>query len=163
MSWGTRTGVTQASYKDVLDMRLVRYTEDFSTREYPEGTSQTFKAGQPVKFSSGVLIACVDADTVCAGVAVKDASGVANTPMPILTATRGKQFLMKCSTTPARATHVGNNYQVDLTAGLYTVDLSSSANPFFKVIDLPYGFDITTHENYQKAIVLIADAVIQVK
>lgn len=163
MSWGTRSGVTQSSYRDILDIRLTRWSEDFSTVEFPEGAAQTFKAGQPVKFASGLLIACVNSDTACAGIAVKDASGVTNTPIPILVANRSKIFIAKCSTTPVQGTHVGNTYEVALSAGLYTVNLGATTNVFFKVVGIPTGAATSTHENYQKALVIIADAAIQVK
>lgn len=157
MSWGTRTGVTQSAFKDVLDVRLVRWTDDFATFEHPEGASQSFKAGQPVKLVNGLLIACVDDDTVCAGIAVKDASGVTNTPIPILEATEGKIFIVKCSATPALA-NVMTNFNVDLTAGLYTLNLASSAQPFFRIVALPTGFGTSGNENFQKAYVIIASA-----
>lgn len=154
MSWGTRTGITRTANIDVQDVRLVRWTSDFTSIEFPEGASQSFKAGQPVKLSSGLLIACTDADTAVLGIAVKDASGVTNFPMPVWVMNEDIVFLAKCSGGSVAVANIGAPFQVDLTAGLYTVDLASAANPFFKIVGVPVGFATTGHENNNKAYVI---------
>lgn len=52
----------------------------------PEGSTQSFKAGTPVKLSSNQLVIATDGTAGFAGIALQDATGTQTTSLPILAA-----------------------------------------------------------------------------
>jgi hypothetical protein len=150
VSWGTRSGITRRAEQFLQEFELVRWTSDFNSQEFAEGAAQTFKAGQPVKLSAGLLIACVDSDTAILGIAVKGASGVTGTPVPVWVCNEDIIFKAKCTGGTPAAANVGVLYEVDLTATVFTVNLAATTNVMFRVVGLPVGFATTTHENFLK-------------
>lgn len=51
--------------------------------KFPEGSTQSFKAGQPVKLSSGQVVIATDSTTGLLGIAQSDASGTQTTMIPV--------------------------------------------------------------------------------
>ena len=120
-------------------------------REYPEGTSETFKKGAPVVFDrseDGVvempLTAGVPDSQAMLGIALKDATGTAGAVIPVLLPRSGDVF--KASVASAQATAVapvaddrGQLYGIikrstGTPAGQYVVDTGNTT--WVKVIDI---------------------------
>jgi hypothetical protein len=78
-------------------------------KKFKEGATQTFKEGDLVKISSGLIVIATDGNDV-AGVAAKKASGTTNADAFVYVITPEQVWAVYTSGTPATATHVGNPY-----------------------------------------------------
>ena len=95
-------------------------------RSFKEGATQTFNEGDLVFFSSGSVIMATDGDDVV-GVAAKDATGTTGSDIPVYVVTPEQTWSVFTSGTPARATHVGNDYDfASFSAGGMVLNLGSA-------------------------------------
>lgn len=105
-----------------------------------EAASQTFDAGAPLNFSSGLLQIVADsADiTTLAGFALKDASGTTNEPVRYRPVRAGDRYVMNYISTTAQA-HVGTIKTLDQVSGVLQVGDATTQDGtkvFVKIIDL---------------------------
>jgi methionine aminopeptidase len=100
-----------------------------NTKKFKEGATQTFKEGDLVKLSAGLIVIATDGNDVC-GVAAKKASGTTNADAFVYVITPEQVWSVFCTGTPATATHVGNGYDfAGFTAGNYaTLSLATTTN-----------------------------------
>jgi hypothetical protein len=98
-------------------------------KKFKEGGTQTFKEGDPVKLSSGVIVIATDGNDIT-GIAAKKASGTSAADCYVYVVTPEQVWSASTSGTPATATHVGNGYDLaSFTAGNNTVvSLSTTTN-----------------------------------
>jgi len=90
-------------------------------KKFKEGATQTFKEGDPVKLSSGLIVIATDGADII-GIAAKKASGTTNADAFVYVVTPEQVWSAYTSGTPATATHVGNGYDLaSFTAGNNTV------------------------------------------
>jgi hypothetical protein len=109
-------------------------------RLYPEAASQTFKRGDLVYLVSGLVTAAVAvgsnvaSGTKVLGIALKDASGATNTPVPVAIANSNLRWVLPVThATPASGvtavTEVGAAYELERTAaGKWAVPIDDTTN-----------------------------------
>lgn len=93
------------------------------------GSTQTFKEGDPVKISSGVVVIATDGNDF-AGIAAKKATGTSGADCFVYVITPEQVWSVYCTGTPASATHIGNAYDLaGFTAGNNTtLSLATTTN-----------------------------------
>ena len=98
-------------------------------KRFKEGATQTFKEGDPVKISAGLIVIATDGNDL-AGIAAKGASGTPNADAFVYVITPEQVWSVFCTGTPATASHVGNGYDLaNFTAGNNTtLSLATTTN-----------------------------------
>ena len=98
-------------------------------KKFKEGATQTFKEGDPVKVSSGLIVIATDGNDL-AGIAAQKASGTTNADAFVYVITPEQVWSVFCTGTPATASHVGNGYDfAGFTAGNNTtLSLATTIN-----------------------------------
>jgi hypothetical protein len=93
------------------------------------GSTQTFKEGDPVKHSSGVVVIATDGNDIT-GIAAGKATGTSGSDCYVYVVTPEQVWSAYTSGTPATSTHVGNGYDLaNFTAGNNTVvSLATTTN-----------------------------------
>lgn len=124
--------------------------QDAFTWDYAEAASQSYKAGAPLKFSSGgmAIISSVSSPTI-AGIAVSAATGVTAATAPVVVPLANCLFLVSVDTTTTSGTAalgtgkpsdftIGTSYELllDSTSGNYYMGTGTS-NPTFQLL----GYD----------------------
>jgi len=107
-------------------------------RNYPEAAGQSFKRGQFVYLASGKVTACADDAAAILGMALKDASTVTDTDVPVALADANTLYEMCVyHGTPASAitaiTQVGVNYALQVDDNKCYVDIEDTGNDAFVV------------------------------
>lgn len=128
---------------DLLPMR-VAYTISGGAPQiqwYKEGTSQSFKAGQPVVKSSQVVTACTSDATSILGIAVADATGTTNADCPVYVANRDTIFEGNVyHSTPASAvtaeTVKETKWALYVASNKGHVDIEDSSHDAIQVLDI---------------------------
>ena len=92
--------------------------------EYPEGSTQSFKVGDPVELSAGQLIIASDDQSIL-GIAEKDASGTAGTMIPVHIIHPDQLWTVQADTTTTQAME-GLAYGLNISAGNCSVDLGDT-------------------------------------
>lgn len=119
----------------------------------PEAASQSFKKGHILTLNSsgqcqrhatsGNRAGAASGITLRPiGIALADASGTANTPIPVIVAEPGTQFLLPChhataaSAVPNQA-NIGSNYEIiHVAAGYDAVSLDNTTNTKVKIVGM---------------------------
>jgi len=97
-----------------------------NVRSYPEAASETFKEGDPVFFSSGSVTIATDGDDIV-GIAAMDATGTTGSDIRVHEITPEQIWSIHSSgATPAKATHVGNDYDFSVSTTATTLALGSA-------------------------------------
>ncbi len=111
---------------------------------YPEGSSQSYKAGDLVKLSSG-KVKIASADTDIWGVAGKNATTSTSADAPVYIISPDQVWMAEIDTTSA-TTQVGNDYGLNIgTAGSMSVDSSDTSTTSVSIIDLYDASGTTSH------------------
>ena len=100
-------------------------------------TATEFYAGDPVKFSSGKIVIATDGAVVL-GITAKQATGTANTWLPIhlLSLEQIWSIAVDGATTPAIASHVGVNYTLTISAGATVLNVAGTTAAGWYVVGL---------------------------
>jgi len=123
----------------------------FFTHTFPEGTSQTFKKGEPVYLSGGYVVECGDDPAVILGFAAADASNTTAGAVEVPVWIADFDTIFTASVyhgTPASAvtaqTQVGTAYGIyrDTTNSKCYVDISDVTNTRVVVIDYDHRDDV---------------------
>lgn len=126
---------------------------DNSIQMYPEAAGQTFKAGDLVTLSSGSVAALATSDGAITsssnkvlGVALRDASGVTGTTIPVKVVDEDTCVLLPvnhgtvANAKPANGT-IGNQYQLVRSGGIYAIQIDQTTNPVAILWDKIPGMD----------------------
>lgn len=100
----------------------------------PEAATQTFKQGDLVIISGGKVAVMTDDDDIF-GVAMQDASGTADTDVPVYVIHASDKFIAEASTTTAQ-TNVGVAYALVVTSGSMAVNPGSTTTAAFYIDSL---------------------------
>jgi hypothetical protein len=128
---------------------------------FPEGTSQSFEAGQWLIYenSTGRVIEATDGVAGVLGLALKDASGVAGTSVPVILALPDCVFRGTCHTpSNLSAAQVGDLVDLNVTIGIHLVDENASTDDVFRIVSIPTGALTSTNSLYGKVDVVVASS-----
>lgn len=159
MGWATPSSTLQGSSipADRLTQRIREFTfvrrmggGGAPVQDFQEAASQTFEAGQWVQLSTdGLIEEATDGGAGVLGIAMKDATGVTNAVCSVILGLPDVIFLGTATTAANVAQSlVGDIVDLDVTAGVHTIDENDSTDDLFRVVGLPTGATDSTHVNY---------------
>lgn len=107
----------------------------------PEGSTQSFKAGEFVALSSGKAVVCDSDATTIFGMAAIDATGTADTMIPVYPANADTIFEANVyHATPASAvtaiTQVGSEFGLEVASNKHYVGIDDTSNKAFHVLNI---------------------------
>jgi hypothetical protein len=124
----------------ILSQKAARLISPAKVLYFPEATGQSFKAGEFVKLVSGkVTISGVDnALTKIAGMALADASGTADTAIPVAVAEEGVLFELcvyhaTAGSAITAVTQVGASYGLTISSNKHYVQIAETGFAAFHV------------------------------
>ena len=92
-----------------------------------EGATQSFVAGNLVKFSSGKIIIMADNDNVIAGQATADATGTTDDPCDVTALKPGDVIVMGLDSGLPSALTVNARYEAKASSGIHVIDATTGA------------------------------------
>lgn len=131
-------------------------------RTFPEGASQTFKKGDPLKFGADAghenrVIVCGADPTLIIGFAAGDASGTTDEPVSVWLAEVGAEFIGRVQNTGAldqtQLAAAGYGIVADGTNDIWRVDLSETTT---KVVHITELIDADADVNGRVAFTVLA-------
>lgn len=129
-------------------------------QRYPLAGSQTFKAGDLVHLTSGVVAEVSGADpTPLLGLAAEDSTGVVETGYVMVSVFDDATLFRLQGTTPyVEATHLGNEYAIVESSGIYLVDVDDATtnNHRVQIMDGSTGRESDLSDHFYIAKVLTA-------
>lgn len=122
-------------------------------QDIPEGSTQSFKAGMPVKLSSGKVVIATDGTTGMVGIAMEAASGTVSTGRAVQIAEPDSCYVIAQTSsagtlTSASGGTIGTTYDFyyNSSTGLFTVDLAATSGPILTFVD--YIRDVNGDSTY---------------
>ena len=146
MSYGTPVTTLQGANiparvrtRDIREFTFLRGSGE--VLPFLEAAGQSFNAGQWVVLNtSGLLVEAANAQDRVMGIALVDATGVANSRIPVQLATQDSIFRGVCLTPANLAqTLVGDYVDLNVTAGVHRVSESLSVQDVFQIVGFPDG------------------------
>lgn len=121
----------------------IRPYRNCRVRPFPEGPSQTFKSGYPVILNTTadkghqVVVAGADPNATVVGIALADASGTENTPIPVALLDEQSEFvIVLVDAQTLDNDDIGDELGIaaDATNEIWRLDRTETGTPVFRVV-----------------------------